>query len=415
MSEPVVIVGAGHAGTQLAASLREEDYSGPVLLCCDEPHAPYQRPPLSKAYLKGAAGRDALALRGAAFFSANDIGTRLDDKAVAIDRANRVVRFASGHAQPYSHLVLATGSRARPAPFPGVDLAGVLTLRNLDDADALKRELEGARSVAVIGAGFIGLEFAATACAAGKRVTVVEAAPRVMGRAVSPLVSHHFADAHRAFGATLLTRTLVAAIEGEGGRAARVRLAEGAPIPADLVLLGIGVLAEDALARDAGLRCADGIAVDDRLLTSDPHISAIGDCAHHPNGWAGGPIRLESVQNAHDQARVAARRLAGKPASYAALPWFWSDQGDLKLQIAGLIRDADTFVVRGEPASRSYSVFAYAGSTLRAVESVNRGGDHMAARRILNEKLVLTPDEAADPRFDLKAFAMGRMPVRATA
>ena len=417
MSDSVVIVGAGHAGVQCAASLREDGYAGPILLTCDEPHWPYQRPPLSKAFMKRAITQDGLALRGPSFFAEQAIATRFGDAVAAIDREAREVRFASGDVLPYAHLVLATGARARPAPFPGADLPGVVTLRNLDDAQRLREALDAAADIVVIGAGFIGLEFAATAALASKSVTIVEAAPRVMGRAVSAPVSRFFASAHRAFGATLHTHAMVSGIATHEGRLA-VSLKDGTMLPADLVVAGIGVLAEDALAQACGLACGDGILVDDRMRTSDPHISAIGDCACHPNIWAGAKLRLESVQNAADQARVVARRLAGGDLAggdlaggdlaYAALPWFWSDQGDLKLQIAGLLRDADTFALRGDPDSRAFSVFAFAGETLRAVESVNRGGDHMAARRLLAERIAITPDEAADPAFDLKSRAMRR-------
>lgn len=409
-TDPVVIVGAGHGGVQCAASLREEKYAGPIVLVCDEPHWPYQRPPLSKAYLKGTATRDSLALRGPAYFAEQTIDTRFGDRALRIDRAAKTVHLASGHVQPYAHLVLATGARARPAPFAGTDLADVFALRNLDDADRLRARFHEAKSIVVVGAGFIGLEFAATAALSGKPVTVIEAAPRVMGRAVSPPLSRFFADAHQAFGATLLTHTLVSGLEGSGGRVTGVTLGDGTTLPADLVVVGIGVLAEDALAHDCGLECRDGIIVDDRMRTSDPDISALGDCASFTSLWAGGMARLESVQNATDQARVVAKRLAGHDMAYAALPWFWSDQGDLKLQIAGLLRDADLFVMRGDPATRAFSIFAFAGPTLRAVESVNRGGEHMAARRIIAENRALTAEQAADPGFDLKALAMGRMP-----
>ena len=408
-TDPVVIVGAGHGGVQCAASLREEKYAEPIVLVCDEPHWPYQRPPLSKAYLKGTATRDSLALRGPAYFAEQTIDTRFGDRALRIDRAAKTVHLASGHVQPYAHLVLATGARARPAPFAGTDLADVFALRNLDDADRLRARFHEAKSIVVVGAGFIGLEFAATAALSGKPVTVIEAAPRVMGRAVSPTLSRFFADAHQAFGATLLTHTLVSGLEGSGGRVTGVTLGDGTTLPADLVVVGIGVLAEDALAHECGLECRDGITVDDRMRTSDPDISAIGDCANFPSLWAGGMARLESVQNATDQARVVAKRLAGGDMAYAALPWFWSDQGDLKLQIAGLLRDADLFVMRGDPVTRAFSIFAFAGPTLRAVESVNRGGEHMAARRIIAENRVLTAEQAADPGFDLKALAMGRM------
>jgi 3-phenylpropionate/trans-cinnamate dioxygenase ferredoxin reductase subunit len=406
--KPVVIVGAGHAGVQVAAALRDEKYPAPILLVGDEPHAPYQRPPLSKAYLKGTLGRDSLALRGATFYGNQSIETIFGDQVISIDRAAKRVVFASNRERNYGHLVLAMGAQARPAPFAGADLAGVVTLRNLDDADLLKRELNTATRVVVIGAGFIGLEFAATVVAAGKNVTVVEIAQRVMGRAVSLPISDFFADAHRAFGATLLMGAGVSEIEGDQGRVCAVRLTDGVALAADLVLLGIGVQAEDRLATDCGLACSNGIVVDEQMLTSDPEISAIGDCCFHPNIWHGGGLRLESVQNATDQARIVAKRLAGHAASYSSLPWFWSDQGDLKLQIAGLLGDADTFVLRGNPADRAFSVFGFAGGKLRCVESVNRGGDHMAARRLIGENIPLSPSEAGDTLFDLKAYALRR-------
>ena len=407
-AHPIVIVGAGHAGVQCAASLREEGFSGPLLLADAADHAPYQRPPLSKAFLKRTVTRDQLALRGPAFFADQKIETRFGDAVAHIDRADRIVHFASGAHRHYAHLVLATGARSRVAPFPGAALAGVFTLRDLDDAVKLREAFDSAKTIVVVGAGFIGLEFAATAALGGKHVTVVEAAPRVMGRAVSPPLSRFFAEAHAVFGATVLTHTTVAAIEGDGIRATGVTLGDGSRLPAELVVVGIGVLSEDRLAHACDLACGDGISVDGSLTTSDPHISAIGDCAWHPNSWAGGMTRLECVQNAADGARVVAKRLAGKTATYDTLPWFWSDQGDLKLQIAGLLRDADTFVLRGDPGARAFSVFAYCGQTLRAVESVNRGGDHMAARRIIADARPLTPDEASDPAFDLKALATGR-------
>ncbi|MBC9881734.1 FAD-dependent oxidoreductase [Bradyrhizobium sp. INPA01-394B] len=413
MTKPVVIVGAGHAGVQAAAALREEKYAGRIVLVGDELHVPYHRPPLSKAYLKGALGRDSLALRGAAYYGNQGIETLFGDRVISIDRGARKVELASNRELEYEHLILAVGARARPVPFAGTDLGGVVTLRNLDDADILKRELDAARHVVVVGAGFIGLEFAATARGAGKDVTIVEVAPRVMGRAVSPQTSNFFADAHRAFGAELRLNVGVEKIEGNAGRARAVHLTDGSVLSADLVLLGTGVVAEDRLARDSGLVCEDGLVVNARLVTSDPDISAIGDCSFHPNVWQGGEVRLESVQNATDQARVVAKRLAGRPVDYSSLPWFWSDQGDLKLQIAGLLVDSDKVVVRGEIARRAFSVFCFSGDRLRCVESVNRGGDHMAARRIIGDNIALSPAEARDPSFDLKAHATRHMRERA--
>jgi 3-phenylpropionate/trans-cinnamate dioxygenase ferredoxin reductase subunit len=406
--KPVIIVGAGHAGVAAAAALRAEKYSGPIVLVSDEMHWPYQRPPLSKAYLKGSLSRESLLLRGPTFYRDQHIDTNFGNEIVHIDRTAQQVCFASGQTLGYEHVILATGARPRPAPFAGTELAGVVTLRNLDDADRLKLQLETAENVVVIGAGFIGLEFGATAVAAGKRVTVVEVVARVMGRAVSAPISDFFAQAHRAFGIKLNLGASIARIEGQDGRVSAVQLADGAVLAADLVLLGIGVVAHDQLARNSGLDCENGILVDAQMRSSDPHISAIGDCCSHPNIWHSGSLRLESVQNATDQARTVARRLCGQAEDYSSLPWFWSDQGDLKLQIAGLLGDADDFVVRGDPSARAFSVFGFSKGTLRCVESVNRGGDHMAARRLLGESISLSPMQASDPLFDLKAHVMQR-------
>lgn len=403
MFNRIVIVGAGHAGVQAAASLREEGYDGPIALISDDPNAPYQRPPLSKAYLKGEATADSLILRGPAFYLEKNIELLLGERVVAIDRAAQKVTLASGRAFDYAHLILATGADPRPVPFSGAELGNVLLLRDMNDAEQLKKKLQAARHAVVVGAGFIGLEFAATAAAKGFDVQVVDVAPRVMGRAVSKIVSDFYAEAHRAFGVQLHLGVGVAAIEGTEGRATAVRLVDGRTLPADLVVVGIGILASEKLAASAGLAVDDGIVVDAAMTSSDPHVSAIGDCAAHPNVFAGRHIRLESVQNAADQARVVAKKLAGKPANYDALPWFWSDQGDLKLQIAGLIEGCDSFVVRGDPAKRSFSVFGFAAGRLRVVESVNRAADHMIARRLIASGTPLTPQEAADPAFDLKA------------
>lgn len=405
-SAGIVIVGAGHGGVQAAASLREEGYAGSITLISDDPIAPYQRPPLSKAFIKGEATAESLILRGPAYYPEKQIDLRLCESVREIDCAGRVARLASGASLAYEHLVLATGALARPATFSGAELEGVLALRDMSDAARLKAGLEGAAHVVVIGAGFIGLEFAATAAAKGADVQVVEVAPRVMGRAVSQTISDFYADAHRGFGVKLHLGAGVLSIEGAGGRVRGVHLSDGRHLQADLVLVGIGILANEALAASAGLVVDNGVVVDEALTTSDPHVSAIGDCCAHPNPYAGRRFRLESVQNATDQARVVARKLTGKPARYDALPWFWSDQGDLKLQIAGLNMGCDLFVTRGDIASRSFSVFGFSGGRLRVVESVNRAADHMIARRLIAAGAALSPEEAADPAFDLKARAM---------
>lgn len=404
----IVIVGAGHGGVQAAASLREEGYEGPIALICDDPHAPYQRPPLSKAFMKGEATAESLILRGPAFYPEKNIDLMLGERVTRIDRGAKRVTLSSGQSLDYAHLILATGADPRPAPFSGMELDGVLLLRDMNDAGKLKAKLESARHVVVVGAGFIGLEFAATAAGKGCDVQVIEVAPRVMGRAVSQAISDFYAQAHRGFGVSLHLGVAVAAIEGVEGRVTAVRLADGRTLAADLVVVGIGILAAEKLAAAAGLTVDNGVVVDSAMTSSDTDISAIGDCAAHPNAFAGRRIRLESVQNATDQARVVAKKLAGKPANYDALPWFWSDQGDLKLQIAGLIEGCDTFVTRGDLASRSFSVFGFAAGKLRVVESVNRAADHMIARRLIAAGTPLTPEEAADAAFDLKARAMGK-------
>ncbi|MBS7539252.1 NAD(P)/FAD-dependent oxidoreductase [Ancylobacter lacus] len=406
----VLIVGAGQGGFQLAASLREAGYAGPVRLLGEEPGLPYQRPPLSKAFLKGEADASQLELRPAAFYADHRIEL-LHGRAVAIERAARRVRLADGTALDYGHLVLATGARNRPLPVAGADLDGVFYLRTLADAQVLKARLAAARRVVVVGAGFIGLEFAAVARALGHDVTAVEATLHPMGRAVSQPMSAFFAEAHRAMGTRLALSAGVVALHGRDGAVTGVEVADGAlrpgggtVFPADLVVVGIGVVPNAELAAEAGLEVRNGIVVDETLATADPAISALGDAVSYPSVHAGLTVRLESVQNAVDQARCLAHRLTGKPAPYAAVPWFWSDQADLKLQIVGLAAPTDSAVLRGDPASRRFSVFRFHERRLTAIESVNRPADHMLGRRLLAGRPSLTPEEAADEGFELKSL-----------
>jgi 3-phenylpropionate/trans-cinnamate dioxygenase ferredoxin reductase subunit len=301
--------------------------------------------------------------------------------------------------------VLATGARPRPLDVPGVGLDGVLILRDLTDALALRERVNAARQVVVVGAGFIGLEIAATAVGLGREVTIVEVSPRPLGRAVSAETSAFFLQAHLAFGAQMLLGAGVVAFHGDNGAVTQVELSDGSRLSADLAIVGIGILPEDRLAREAGLACENGIIVNEHLETSDPLISAIGDCALFPSAALGFPVRLESVQNAVDQAKTVARRIVGKPEPYLALPWLWSDQGDLKLQIVGLSHGCDQWVVRGDPLSRSFAVFGFRNGQLAAVETVNRPGDHMAARRIIAARLPLSAAEAASLEFDLRKLA----------
>jgi 3-phenylpropionate/trans-cinnamate dioxygenase ferredoxin reductase component len=402
----VVIAGAGQAGFQTAASLRQDGFAGRIVIIGHEPGLPYQRPPLSKAYLMGKTTAEALTFRPEKFFADNRIELIAQTRVTAIDRTNKRVALSSGGALDYDHLVLALGAHNRTLPIPGADLGGVFGLRTLADADAIGAMLADAHEVVVAGAGFIGLEFAAVASALGKSVHVLELADRTMARAISPAMSQLFADAHALWGVKIDFGQGLARIDGDGRRVTGVDTTDGRKRPADIVVFGIGVLPTVAVAAEAGLDIDNGIKVDAMLVTSDPTISAIGDCAAFPSPFADSYIRLESVQNAADQGRAVAARLMGKAAPYSAVPWFWSDQRDLKLQIAGLSIGADRTVVVGNPEERRMSVLCFKRDKLIAVESVNRGSDHVAARKIFGRGApALSPEEASTPDFDLKGWA----------
>ncbi len=400
----VLVVGAGQSGFQAAASLRDRGFDGRVVLVGDEPGVPYQRPPLSKAYLAGTAGLEQLHLRGEDFFAEKGIEL-VDARVKSIDRAANRVHFDDDEELAYDHLVLATGARNRALPVPGADLPGVLALRTRDDADRLRASLSEARDVVVVGGGFIGLEFASHA---GRPVTVVEAQDRLLNRVASPEISAYFASLHREAGHTVLLGQGVSALHGDS-RVREVELSDGTRLPADLVVIAVGVVPETALAEAAGLDIANGVVVDAHLRTSDPRIFAIGDCANFPCVQSGAATRLESVQNAVDQARCVAAALTGTEEPYASLPWFWTDQSGAKLQIAGILDRADRTVVAGDREAGKFSVLSFSGDVLIAVESVNRPADHIAARRLF----------AADPHpayadleasgFDLKAHLKARV------
>lgn len=402
----VIVVGAGQAGVTVAAALRDQGFAGRITIIGREPHPPYERPPLSKAYL-GASALDEqhLQLRTPEWYSERDIVLRLGNEVREIDRTAAVVVLDSGDRLPYDHLVLATGTRPRTLPLDGADLDGVVVLRGLDDARVLRRHLDRARTVLTVGAGFIGLEVAAAAHKRGVHPVVVDIAPRVMERAVTPTTSRFFADAHRTWGTDLRLRTAVTALRGRHGLVSSAVATDGTEIDVDLVVVAVGVVPDAALARMAGLLTDDGIVVDEHLRTSDPAIFAVGDCARFPEPVSGRSARLESVQAATDHARCVAARIAGRPEPYAAVPWFWTHQGALKLQIAGLGGDVDREVVRGDPAQGRFSVFGFRDGRLATVESVNRPADHVAARRLLAAGAGPTPDQAADPTLDLKTLA----------
>ncbi len=407
MSQPasVVIVGTGQGGFQVAASLREKGYEGRISLVGDEPGLPYQRPPLSKAYLTGEMSESSLRLRPAAFYADHRVELIDNERVTVIDRAQRRVRCRSGLDLSYDHLVLAVGARERPLQLPGADLDGVFMLRTLADSEAIRSRLKEARDIVVVGAGFIGLELAAVATKLGCQVHVIEVASRPMGRAVSADISEFFTQAHARNGISILFGSAVARIEGAQGRVTGVETSNGLKLPADLVLVGIGIIPNSELANEAGLPVANGIVVDEHLRTSDPAISAIGDCALYPSRFADGLVRLESVQNAVDHGRCVAARLVGHGFPYDSVPWFWSDQGDLRLQIVGLIQGHDTAVIRGDIEMGQFSVFCFHGSRLLGIESVNRAADHMAGRRLIAAGAALLPEQAADQSFDLKAAA----------
>lgn len=401
----MVIVGAGQAGFQVAASLRASAYAGPIRLLGDEPDHPYQRPPLSKGLLLGKTTADRLLFRQPAYYQAQGIALELGTAVTAIDREAGSVATAGGSI-PYDHLVLATGTRVRPLRVPGAELAGVRYLRTLGDAIALGPAIAASRRVAVIGGGFIGLEVAAAVRLLGRPVTVIEAADRLMGRVVAPVVTAFFAALHRERGVTLALDAQVTALAGEGAKVTGVLLADGRTVPADLVVIGIGVLPNVELAEAAGLACADGILVDAQGRTADPRIFAAGECAAHPNRFAGGTARLESVQHAVDHAKTVAGALMGGAASYDEVPWFWSDQYEVKLQMAGISRGHDRAVLRGDPAAGRFSVCYFKDGRLLALDSVNRPGEHLIARKLLGSAgNTLTEAHAADEAFDLRSAA----------
>jgi 3-phenylpropionate/trans-cinnamate dioxygenase ferredoxin reductase component len=401
MAAGCVIVGAGQAGFEAASSLRAAGYRDPVTIVGDEPHLPYQRPPLSKGYVLDKQGMDEIELRPAAYYRDHAIEVLTGESVVAIDRSARTLQLASGAVRPYDTLVLAVGARNRRLPVDGAALDCVRYLRTLSESQDIKARLVTASRVVVVGGGFIGLEIAAVARNLGKAVTVIEAQPRLMPRVVAPVISEFYRALHEGHGVEVVCGAAVAGIKSTDEGAAVV-CSDGARHPADLVVVGIGVVPNVELAQAAGLAVANGIVVDENLRTTDTCIYAVGDCAEHPNPYAAGRVRLESVQNACDQARTVAASIAGKPTVYTSLPWFWTDQYDVRLQMAGLSTGHDAAVVRGSIDAAKFSVFYFNNGRLIAVDSVNRPGDHMLARRLLASRKPITPHQAADETIDLR-------------
>lgn len=404
MSAGLVIVGGSYAAMQIAASAREAGYAQPIRLVSEEPVLPYQRPPLSKGYLTGKFTPAALPLRAEAFYRDNRIETLLGQRAESLDLAARRVSLAGGGSLAFDRLALATGTRPRPLPLPGADLDGVLFLRSLADADRLRERLGGAGSIVVIGGGFIGLELASVAAAMGKPVVIVEAQERLLARGVSPQIAAFLADVHRSRGVALRLRSTVRDIRGANGRVQSVVCGDGETLAADLVLIAIGVVPNTELAGRAGLACQDGLVVDRFARTTDPLVVAAGDCTRHPSAFAGQLLRLESVQNAIDQAKTAGATLAGQEKPYESVPWFWSDQYELKLQMVGLVQGSDRHAVRGSLEQRRFSIFYFRSGRLVAIDSVNRAADHMLGRKLLALGRSPTPQQAADESFDLQTL-----------
>jgi 3-phenylpropionate/trans-cinnamate dioxygenase ferredoxin reductase subunit len=402
MTDPIVVVGASQAGLQVAESLRGEGYDGPVTLIGEEPHPPYQRPPLSKALLTGETTEDRLVLRGPELLAKRNIELITGVRVAAIDRAGRHAQLSDGSALAYRGLALATGGRPRTLAIPGGELDGVVTLRTIEDSRRIGTGIAQAERVAVVGGGFIGLEIAAAARKAGKPVVVFEALDRLLARSSAPFVSEFFLDVHHAHGVDIRLATAVAAIDGKR-RAEAVVTADGRAHPADLVVVGVGLVPNAELAQASGLACDRGIVVDECSRTADPAVVAAGDCTARRLA-DGTLLRLESVQNAIEQGKSAAAALLGKLRPFTAAPWFWSDQYDVRLQMAGLSAGHDTIVVRGDRTAQRFSVFYFQGERLIAVDSVNRAPDHGAARRLLDRGHPLTFAQAADESFALMSL-----------
>lgn len=403
----ILIVGAGQSGMQIADSLRENGFTGQITMVGDENALPYQRPPLSKAYLYGDADEESLQFRNQKFYQDNNIELILGDAIVAVETGidGGVATTASGKKLEFHHMALAPGSTPRKLEIPGSQLDGVLYMRSLADAQALKARWDSAKNVVVIGGGFIGLEVAAVASKAGKKVTVLEGADRMMARAVCPITSEYFKAAHERRGAKIVLDARISNFVGEQ-KVSAVELADGTQIPADIVMVGIGVLARTEVATMLGLELANGaILVNEYAETSNPLVVAAGDAVMLPNPTgADGLVRLESVQNAVDQAKAAAKTLMGLREPYRALPWFWSDQADIKLQIAGLSTGYDQTVVRGNPDDDAFSVLYYRAGRLLAIDAINQVSDFMAVRRCLTAGQTIAPDAAADSATPLKTL-----------
>ena len=401
MANTIVIAGAGHGAGQVVASLKQHKFDGKIILVGDEPYLPYQRPPLSKKYLAGELPPERLYFKPASFYEDPQVEVRLETRIASIDRSARVVTTSDDEEIGYDKLVLALGSRVRKVPADGADLPGIHYLRSIADVDAIREDMSSNRNVVIVGAGYIGLEVAAVCCQHGLQVSVLEMEDRVMSRVVSPNVSDYYQLRHTEHGVRLMLSTGLAGFEGRR-RVRKVLTTDDQALPADFVVVGVGILPNMELAAAAGLDTADGVIVDDRCQTSDPDIYAIGDCTFHPNDIYGRRLRLESVHNALEQAKTAASNICGVDSSYCQVPWFWSDQYDIKLQIAGLSEGYDDVVLRGDPSGGSFACFYLADSILIAVDAINSPREFMQSKRLIAERARPPVDALANPDIQIK-------------
>jgi 3-phenylpropionate/trans-cinnamate dioxygenase ferredoxin reductase subunit len=403
MSGGMVIIGAGLAGLTVAETLRAEGYEGLVTMLGDEPYGPYHRPPLSKGYLLGETQEAQLTMRADALLAKKNITLKVGAGGTAIDRAAKQLTLADGSKLDYDGLALCTGSRLRPLPLAGADAKGVFGLRSLDDSKAIAAALETAQNVVVIGGGFIGLEVAAAARKKGKAVTVLEAADRLMARVVAPLISQFYLDLHTGHGVQVVLGAMVSELVTRDGHIAAVTTKDGREFAADLLVVGIGILPNQELAQATGIECNGGIVVDACSRTSDPAIVAAGD--NTARRLADGSFRrLESVQNASEQAKSAAFALLGKEREFNATPWFWSDQYDIKLQMVGLTAGFDQVVTRGDPETKKFSAFYYRAGRLIAVDSLNQPAEHMTARKLFEKAISPSAEQVTDASFGLNSL-----------
>jgi 3-phenylpropionate/trans-cinnamate dioxygenase ferredoxin reductase subunit len=403
-AENIVIIGGGQAAAQACASLRLYGYAGKITLVGDEAALPYQRPPLSKAYMKGEMAEERLYFKPESWYEDQGIDVVLSTRATAIDRANRVVEIEHGGTLPYDAVIIATGARPRPLPLKGADLDDVFDLRDLSDVERIRPRMMAGQRLVIVGAGYIGLEAAAVARTMGLDVTVLEMADRVLARVTSPVMSAFFEGEHSAQGVKIRTGARLASLSGDGSVRAAV-LDDGTEILADTVLVGIGILPNVEIASDAGIACSNGILVDRDARTNDKRIFAAGDCTKRPLVHYGRQGRLESVHNAIEQGKLAAAAIMGKPRPNEDCPWFWSDQYDLKLQIAGLSTDYDEIVVRGDPTERKFAAFYLRGGKLIAVDAVNSPPEFLASKKLIMSGASVAPETLRNTSVSMKEIA----------